>query len=104
MTAPLILVVAPRGPKGIFIVRIEGTALCVRASRNPLLAVAKSLLDIGIDPKRVLILRNLGSNIDRVSGPIEIIVQKLGKKGREDLNVGLDGRRKGRLGAKIGGR
>ncbi len=106
MTKPLILTVAPRGPKGIFIGRIEGTALCVRATRNPMLAVARSLLDIGIDPKTVLILRNYGSATDRVSGSIEVIVKQLGKKRRSDRyddgETDLDGRRKARLGRKNG--
>jgi hypothetical protein len=101
MTEPLIVTVAPRGPKGIFIGRIEGTALCVRATRNPLLAVARSLLDIGMDPKTVLILRSFGNATDRVSGSIEVIVNQVGKKRRFDRyvdgEVDLDGHRKARL-------
>jgi hypothetical protein len=104
MTNPLILTVAPRGPKGVFIGRIDGTALCIRATRNPMLATARALLQIGIDPKTVLILRNFGSAVDRVSGPLDVLVKKMGKKRGDsrlrqldDGEVDLDGRRKARL-------
>lgn len=80
MIPPLILTVVPRGPKGIFIGRIEGTELCLRPTRTPLLAAARSLLLVGVDPKTVLILRNFGSETNRISGPIGRIVRKTGKR------------------------
>jgi hypothetical protein len=97
----LILTVAPRGPRGFFIGRIEGTALCIRANRNPMLAAARSLLLVGADPKTILVLRDFGSQINRITGPIDLIVRKSAKRSDKlrfyDGEAGLDGRRKSRV-------
>jgi hypothetical protein len=94
MAAPLILTVTPRGPKGIFIGRIEGTELRLTASQNPLLSAARSLVYVGVNPKTVLTLRTAGSSTNRLSGSLAVIVRKAGRKGqrggRRCVNPGPD--------------
>lgn len=85
MSRPLILVITPRGGKGAFVGYIEGTDLRVTATRNPLSSAARSLLHVGVDPKTVLIMRNLGSSVNRVSGRLDVIVQKVSRKGADAI-------------------
>jgi hypothetical protein len=100
---PLILTVSQRGPRpGVYIGKIEGTGLSIRASRHPLVDTARALLLVGCDPKTLLIMRNAGSSVDRVTGQIGTILRKTVKKGpspdirpireREPGSRGLRGR------------
>ncbi len=77
---PIILTVVPRGPKGVWVGRIEGTEFRLIASRAPMLSAARSLLAIGVDPRTVLTMRWAGSEIDRLSGPLSAVVRRA-KKG-----------------------
>jgi hypothetical protein len=81
MNRPLILTVTPRGPKGVWVGRIEGTEFRLIASRSPMLSAARSLLALGVDPRTVLTLRWQGSSIDRISGPLSAVILRE-KKGR----------------------
>lgn len=81
MKEPLILTVTPRGKPGVYVGKIEGTGLSVRATRHPLVDTARALLLVGAPPETVLILRNSGSSIDRVRGQIGTILRKVGKQG-----------------------
>lgn len=80
MTTPLILTITPRGKPGIYIGKIEGTGLSVRATRHPLVDCARALLLVGVSPETVLIMRNSGSSIDRVRGTVGTILRKVSKK------------------------
>lgn len=82
MVGPLVLIVTPRGKPGVYVGKIDGTGLSVRATRHPLVDTARSLLLVGVPPETVLIMRNFGSEIARVSGQIGTILRKTTKKGR----------------------
>lgn len=81
MAGPLILTVTPRGKPGIYVGKIEGTGLSVRATRHPLVDTARALLLVGASPDTVIKMRDFGSNIDRVSGRIGTILQRTSRKG-----------------------
>lgn len=81
MTEPLILTVVQRGKPGVYVGKIEGTGLSVRASRTPMLDTARALLLVGAPPETVLKMRYQDSAIDRLSGKIGQIVRKGAKKG-----------------------
>lgn len=93
MVQPLILTVNPRGKPGIFIGKIEGTDFRLTASRNPMLAAARSLLYVGADPATVLILRDAASSIDRLSGRLDVIVKKMARKGQRKGRTAVYGGR-----------
>jgi hypothetical protein len=81
VTRSLILIVTPRGGKGAFVGYIEGTEFRLIASKVPMLSAARSLLAVGVDPRTILKLRTAGSTVDRLSGPIGVLVRKLANKG-----------------------
>jgi hypothetical protein len=84
---PLILSVIPRGPKGVFVGKIEGTELRLIASKNPMLSAARSLMAVGVDPGTILTLRTAGSSVDRLSGRLDVIVRKVARKGKKPLKT-----------------
>lgn len=81
MTEPLVLVVTPRGKPGVYVGKIEGTGLSVRASKHPLVDTARALLLVGASPDTVLIMRSAGSSVDRVRGKLSTILRQVAKKG-----------------------
>lgn len=81
MVGPLILVITPRGKPGIYVGKIEGTGLSVRATRHPMVDTARALLLVGASPDTVLKMRNFDSKIFRIIGRIGTVLQKNAKKG-----------------------
>lgn len=79
----LILTVTPRGKPGIYVGKIEGTGLTVRATRHPMVDTARALLLVGASPETVLKMRNFDSSVIRISGRIGTILQQTSKKGKK---------------------
>jgi hypothetical protein len=68
MTAPLVLIVWPRGPVGVYVGTIG--RLRLPATRCPFLDACRALIEAGVDPGRTLVMRHKGSDADRLTGQI----------------------------------
>lgn len=72
LPSPAITIIVTSIGRGRFDARLEGGALLVGSSRQPFCDACRVLLDHGVAPDRVAVMRHAGSAVDALRAPVGV--------------------------------